>query len=236
MAGTLDRVKRIRAADHPELNLPPGLLPRGGVFEITELTPAARAAIQDEVRGPWDLYDRIAALPGDVIIKAAGNMAWPMGPRTERLAREVESLAREIRPAFRARRRLRRRPLHDDRRRRAARCSRAGLHPATGGRGRGRPRHRRRDLHHAPRATGGRDAGHGRRDRRIRHRALAGNPRRAVRNLHGPRHLVGMGERVFLQPAGQDAGPHRPRPESRKGMAAGAPVVAGPASGRSRIA
>jgi deoxyhypusine synthase len=29
MAGTLDRVKRIRAADHPELDLPLGLLPRG---------------------------------------------------------------------------------------------------------------------------------------------------------------------------------------------------------------
>src|SRR4051812_1507773 len=95
MAGTLDRVKRIRAADHPELGLPPGILPRGGVFEITELTPALRAALQEEFKGPWDLYDRIAALPGDVIIKAAGNMAWPMGPRTERLAREVESIARE---------------------------------------------------------------------------------------------------------------------------------------------
>src|ERR1700704_2036974 len=44
MAGTRDRVKRIRAADHPDLNLPPALLPRGGVFEITELTAAGRAA------------------------------------------------------------------------------------------------------------------------------------------------------------------------------------------------
>jgi hypothetical protein len=94
MAGTLDRVRRIRAADHPALNLPDGLLPRGGVFEITELTPVMRAALEEEFEGPWDLYDRIAALPGDVIIKAAGNMAWPMGPRTERVARQVESIAR----------------------------------------------------------------------------------------------------------------------------------------------
>src|SRR3954447_17846259 len=93
MAGTLDRVKRIRAADHPELGLPTAILPRGGVFEITELTPALRAALQEEFKGSWDLYDHIAALPGNVIIKAAGNMAWPMGPRTERLARDVESLA-----------------------------------------------------------------------------------------------------------------------------------------------
>jgi len=95
MAGTLDRVKRIRAADHPELNLPAALLPRGGVFEITEMTAAWRAAIQDEVEEGWGLYDRIMALPGDVIVKAAGNMAWPMGPRTERLGREVEAIARE---------------------------------------------------------------------------------------------------------------------------------------------
>jgi hypothetical protein len=95
MAGTLDRVKRIRAADHPELQLPPALLPRGGVFEITELTTAERAAIQGEIEEGWDLYDRIAAIPGDVIIKAAGNMAWPMGPRTERLGRELETIARD---------------------------------------------------------------------------------------------------------------------------------------------
>jgi len=94
MAGTLDRVKRVRVADHPELNLPGGLLPRGGVFEITQMSPEWRAVIQDEVPWNWDLYDRIAEIPGDMIIKAAGNMAWPMGPRTERLAREVETIAR----------------------------------------------------------------------------------------------------------------------------------------------
>src|SRR5260370_42195170 len=69
MAGTLDRVKRIRAADHPDLQLPPGLLPRGGVFEITELTAAGRAAIQGEIEEGWELYDRIAEIPGDIIIK-----------------------------------------------------------------------------------------------------------------------------------------------------------------------
>jgi len=100
MAGTLDRVKRIRAADHPELKIPAALLPRGGVFEITEMTGAGRAAIKGEVEDRWELYDRIAALPGDVIIKAAGNMAWPMGPRTERLAREVESIARRSHQPF----------------------------------------------------------------------------------------------------------------------------------------
>ncbi len=95
MAGTLDRVKRIRAVDHPELDLPVGVLPRGGVFEITKMTPGERALIEGEVDSHWDLYDRIDALPGDVIIKAAGNMAWPMGPWIERLAREIETLTKE---------------------------------------------------------------------------------------------------------------------------------------------
>src|SRR5215813_2760019 len=95
MAGTLDRVKRISAHDYPDLMIPGSLLPRGGLFEITLLTDDQRARIADEVESWWDRYDRIAALPGNVIIKAAGNMAWPMGPRTERLAREAEHIARE---------------------------------------------------------------------------------------------------------------------------------------------
>jgi hypothetical protein len=100
MAGTLDRVKRIRACDHPELELPAEFLPRGGVFEITEMGEAERTAVAREVDDRWDLYDRIAMLPGDVIIKAAGNMAWPMGVRTERLAREVEALAKQAELPF----------------------------------------------------------------------------------------------------------------------------------------
>lgn len=95
MAGTLDRVKRVRVADLPELGIAPELLPRGGIFEITRLSAERRASLEAEIPSGWDLYDRVAGLPGDTIIKAAGNMAWPMGPRTEDLAREGEALARE---------------------------------------------------------------------------------------------------------------------------------------------
>jgi hypothetical protein len=95
MAGTLDRVKRVVASAHPDLGLPSGILPRGGGFEITLLSEAQRAQLESEIDTHWDLYDRIAGLSGDVIIKAAGNMAWPMGPRTESLAREAELLAQE---------------------------------------------------------------------------------------------------------------------------------------------
>lgn len=95
MAGTLDRVRRVRCSDHPGLDLPNRLLPRGGAFEITELTDAQRDALRAEMPDGWDLYDRVAALGGEAIIKAAGNMAWPMGPRTERIAREIEVLAQQ---------------------------------------------------------------------------------------------------------------------------------------------
>ena len=95
MAGTLDRVRRVRPAEHAELGIPARLLPRGGVFEITELSKDQRAAIAAEIEQGWDVYDRVLALGGEPLIKAAGNMAWPMGPRTERLAREAEILARQ---------------------------------------------------------------------------------------------------------------------------------------------
>jgi len=94
MAGTLDRVKRVFAPDYPELGIPSDLLPRGGIFEITLLSNEQRDQLQSEMDSQWELYDRIAQLPGDVIIKAAGNMAWPMGQRTETLAREAEAIAR----------------------------------------------------------------------------------------------------------------------------------------------
>ena len=95
MAGTLDRVRRIKPAEHPHLDLRRDLLPRGGVFEITELSAPDRAILRTEIKQGWDLYDQVAALDGQVIIKAAGNMAWPMGPFIERLAREAETLAKQ---------------------------------------------------------------------------------------------------------------------------------------------
>lgn len=95
MAGAIDRVKRVRPRQYPDLGIPGAILPRGGQFEITLLEAELRERIADEVEPWWRDYDRIAGLPGDVILKAAGNMAWPMGPRTERLAREAEEYARE---------------------------------------------------------------------------------------------------------------------------------------------
>jgi len=93
MAGTLDRVRRVSGA---ALGLPGHLLPREGVFEITVMTPPALEAVTAEVPVDRELYARAAALPGAVIIKAAGNMGYPMGLRTERLARECLPLAQAV--------------------------------------------------------------------------------------------------------------------------------------------
>lgn len=93
MAGTLDRVKRIPMAAEANLPIPAASLPRGRIFEITMLRPEQRARIEQEFAAGWDLYDDMAGRQGSIVIKAAGNMAWPMGLRTERLAREIRDAA-----------------------------------------------------------------------------------------------------------------------------------------------
>jgi len=93
MAGTLDRVKRIPIGAGEPLPIPRSILPRGSIFEITMLSADQRHEMEREFPQGWDLYDRMLARDGNLVIKAAGNMAWPVGLRTERLAREVRDLA-----------------------------------------------------------------------------------------------------------------------------------------------
>jgi hypothetical protein len=100
MAGTLDRVKRIRVESQSELSFPIDLLPRGQIFEITQLSDSQRMEIEKEFSEGWDTYERLSARPGTVVIKAAGNMAWPMGLRTERLAQEIRGAASQYGVSF----------------------------------------------------------------------------------------------------------------------------------------
>lgn len=90
MAGTLDKVKRI---DGRALGFGPDLLPKGSTFELTEMPEAELAILRRELDLDDALLKRCQAADGKTIIKAAGNMAYPMGLRTERLAREIMSLA-----------------------------------------------------------------------------------------------------------------------------------------------
>ena len=91
MAGSLDKVHRV---DGKALGLDPALLPKGGLFEVTLLDEKTLSLVERETPVDRELIRRALAAEGQVIIKAAGNMGYPMGLRTERLALEVEALAR----------------------------------------------------------------------------------------------------------------------------------------------
>ncbi|MBQ6969751.1 MAG: deoxyhypusine synthase family protein [Synergistaceae bacterium] len=92
MAGSLDRVFRV---DAQALGMDMSKMPRGDVFEFTCMTDDELETLRREMPLDDDLLLRGSKLPKvNEIIKAAGNMAYPMGLRTERLALEVLSLAR----------------------------------------------------------------------------------------------------------------------------------------------
>jgi hypothetical protein len=91
LAGTLDRVHRVNGI---QLGIDPALLPMGDLFEITEMTPELSQEIGQEMDLDKDLIARGLQAEGSTIIKAAGNMAYPMGLRTERLSREILAMAR----------------------------------------------------------------------------------------------------------------------------------------------
>ena len=92
MAGSLDKVFRV---DAQALGMDMSKMPRGDVFEFTCMTENELESLKKEMPLDEDLLRRGASLPKvNEIIKAAGNMAYPMGLRTERLAHEVLALAR----------------------------------------------------------------------------------------------------------------------------------------------
>ena len=92
MAGSLDMVYRV---DAQALGMDMAKMPRGDVFEFTCLSADEIAALKREMPIDDELMARGESLPHvNEIIKAAGNMAYPMGLRTERLAHEVLALAR----------------------------------------------------------------------------------------------------------------------------------------------
>lgn len=91
MAGTLEKVKRI---DGRAFGFSPDKLPLDGKMEVSLLSPPQFQKYQQEIVLDADLYQRMAEADGNEIIKVAGNMAYPTGYRTERLARDVLALAK----------------------------------------------------------------------------------------------------------------------------------------------
>ena len=91
MAGTLEKVKRF---DGETFGFEPGKLPCDGQFEVSMLSKARLEEYQREIHIDTGLYRKMKRARGNVIIKVAGNMAYPTGLRTERLARDVLALSK----------------------------------------------------------------------------------------------------------------------------------------------
>jgi len=92
MGGVLDRVKRV---DGRSLGIPAHLLPRGGLFEFTQIEEPLLARLAQDMPFDEDLWNKGKQADGAVIIKAAGNMGYPMGLWLEQTAEKVLRWARE---------------------------------------------------------------------------------------------------------------------------------------------
>ena len=91
MGGTLDRVKR--CAGEP-VGVSPFFLPRGGEFELSLVDDATLEAISRLMPIDTALVARLKQAEGTTIIKAAGNLGYPMGLWIEHLSQELLTLAR----------------------------------------------------------------------------------------------------------------------------------------------
>jgi len=91
MAGTLEKVKRF---DGVVFGFEREKLPSDGFFEVSILSNTELEEFQREIPIDIALYQKMRRAKGDTIIKVAGNMAYPTGLRTERLARDVLAMAK----------------------------------------------------------------------------------------------------------------------------------------------
>jgi len=86
MGGALDLVKMCKAS---ALGFEERFMPRGNVFEFTQMPEEQMADLRKEMVLDDDLLARGEEAEGHLVIKAAGNMAYPMGLRNEELAAEI---------------------------------------------------------------------------------------------------------------------------------------------------
>lgn len=97
IAGTLDKVKRVSAK---ELFLEDEKMNFFEAFEATILTPSKILTLLKELDFDVGFYNEILAKEGTIIIKAAGNMAYPIGLRNELLARDILQVAQNRKKPF----------------------------------------------------------------------------------------------------------------------------------------
>jgi len=99
MGGVLDRVKRVNGT---QLGVDEALLPRGNVFEFTLMDDEQRAIVEQDLELDQALLDAGEKIEGNVIIKAAGNMGYPMGLWIEQMSDRICAEAQEKGLAFEA--------------------------------------------------------------------------------------------------------------------------------------
>ncbi|MCK4245155.1 MAG: deoxyhypusine synthase family protein [Candidatus Omnitrophica bacterium] len=91
MAGSLEKVKRF---DGVRFGFKREKLPLDGIFEVAIMDEDYLNQIKKEITIDEELLKRMLAADGKIIIKVAGNVAYPTGLRTEKLAKEIESIAK----------------------------------------------------------------------------------------------------------------------------------------------
>ncbi len=92
MGGVLDRVKMCPAR---QFGLPEDKMPRGDVFEFTDMTDEQLDELAKEMILDRELLAKRKDCEGHFVVKAAANMAYPMGLRTEMLADEIHTVCRQ---------------------------------------------------------------------------------------------------------------------------------------------
>ncbi len=96
MAGALDKVKRVNVKENPIDFHGQGInLPRGDIFELTQMNDDELEQIRNEISLDDNLMEQLEKAEASEIIKAAGNMAYPMGLRTEKLAEEILKICQQ---------------------------------------------------------------------------------------------------------------------------------------------
>ena len=90
MGGTLERVHRVDVNDGPAVNV---TAPHDATLEASIMSGDQLDEMRAEIPFDEAYYRSLLAAPGKDIIKAAANLAYPLGLRTERLAREAQVLA-----------------------------------------------------------------------------------------------------------------------------------------------
>jgi hypothetical protein len=91
LAGSLEKVHRVKGT---KIGLPEDRLPIDFLFEASMMTEEELATVETEMFVDRGLMQKVLVSEGATIIKAAGNLAYPLGLRTEKLARQIETLAK----------------------------------------------------------------------------------------------------------------------------------------------